>query len=99
MFLNKNLRFLRKHKNDGLSQENLANVLNVSRAALVAYEKGYAEPRLSILNTIAEFFEVTIEELINIDLEERHSKQQALLNVPPPIGWANIIRIWKVDPC
>lgn len=66
MFFSKNLRYIREEKYQ-LTQEALAENLGVSRSALSAYEDGRAEPRILLLIKIAQYFEVTIDELINID--------------------------------
>ncbi|NJL15224.1 MAG: helix-turn-helix transcriptional regulator [Microscillaceae bacterium] len=68
MFFNKNLRYLRRHQKNGLSQAQMAQQLRISRAALVSYENGHAEPNLALLNGMARFFAVSLEELVNEDL-------------------------------
>lgn len=70
MFFSENLKYLRKYKNGGQSQENLAECLDITRAAIMAYESGRAEPRLEVLNKIAAYFEISLERLINTDLEK-----------------------------
>ena len=67
MFFNKNLKYLRK-KERNLSQDALAEMLGISRSALVSYESGRAEPRLLVLIQIAHYFNISIEELVNRDL-------------------------------
>lgn len=69
MFFSKNLRYIREEKYR-LTQEALAENLGVSRSALSAYEDGRAEPRILLLIKIAQYFEITIDELINVDFAQ-----------------------------
>lgn len=61
-----NLRFLRKQK--GLTQGELAKKLEVTRSVIGAYEEGRAEPKLNTLRKIANFFGISIDQLVNEDL-------------------------------
>ncbi len=67
MILAQNIRYLRKKKN--LTQEQLARKLGLNRPAIGAYEEGRAEPRLKTLQALAHFFEVSLDQLVNEDLE------------------------------
>ncbi|WP_426578917.1 helix-turn-helix domain-containing protein [Bacillus altitudinis] len=51
-------------KKAGLTQEELAKKLNVTRSALSQYELGTREPNYDLLLKIADFFEVTVDYLI-----------------------------------
>lgn len=61
-----NLRFLRKQK--GLTQEGLAENIEVTRSVIGAYEEGRAEPKISTMQRMANFFGITLDQLINDDL-------------------------------
>jgi transcriptional regulator with XRE-family HTH domain len=65
MEFNEKIQELRKHK--GLTQEELAEVLFVSRAAISKWESGRGYPNLDSLKAIAKFFGVTIDELLSGD--------------------------------
>ena len=54
---------LRKEK--GLTQEQLAEALYVSRTAISKWESGRGYPSLASLQEIAKYFSITIDELIN----------------------------------
>lgn len=54
-------------KKHGISQESLANILNVNRNYLSRIETGKSEPSLSTIKDIALFFNVDINSLIGID--------------------------------
>lgn len=57
------LRELRKEK--GLTQEQLAEVLNVSGRTVSRWETGTNMPDLSVLIQIAEFYEVEVKEILD----------------------------------
>ena len=65
MELNKKIQELRKRK--GLTQEELAEVLFVSRTAVSKWETGRGYPNIDTLKAIADFFGVTIDELLSGD--------------------------------
>ena len=64
--VNSNIRHLRKSRR--LTQEELANALELKRSAIGAYEEGRAEPRLTTVISMAKFFGVTVDEMISEDL-------------------------------
>ena len=78
MEFNKKLQELRKKK--GLTQEDLAEVLFVSRTAISKWESGRGYPNIDSLKVIAKFFEVTIDELLSGDelltIAEEDTKQK-----------------------
>lgn len=55
------LRELREWK--GLTQEELAKVLGVTRQTIIAIEKGKYDPSLRLAFKIAKFFKVKIEDI------------------------------------
>lgn len=57
-----NLKKLRKAK--GITQEQLAEQLNVTRQAVSSWENGINQPDVETLARLAEYFGVTVEELI-----------------------------------
>ena len=59
----KGLKLVRKERN--LNQLKVALDLNISREALSHYENGKREPSLSMLNKMSEYFNVSIDYLIN----------------------------------
>ena len=63
----KNLKYLRLLH--GLSQEDLAIETGLNRGNIASYEKGVAEPKLQNLQKIGHFFQISLDELIGIDLE------------------------------
>lgn len=63
MEFHKKLQELRKRK--GLTQEELAQALYVSRTAISKWESGRGYPNIESLKAIASFFSVTIDELLS----------------------------------
>lgn len=65
MEFNEKIQELRKKK--GLTQEELAEVLFVSRTAISKWESGRGYPNIDSLKAIAKFFGVTIDQLLSGD--------------------------------
>ena len=49
---------------NGVGQAKLANALNISIKTISHWETGYTEPSISQLIQIADYFEITIDELV-----------------------------------
>ena len=58
----KNIKKFRSGK--GITQEELAEQLHVTRQAVSNWENGKTQPDIETLSNLAAFFEVTVEELI-----------------------------------
>ena len=65
MEFNEKLQELRKQK--GLTQEELAEKLYVSRTAISKWESGRGYPNIDSLRAIAKFYSVTVDELLSPD--------------------------------
>ena len=78
MEFNEKLQELRKKK--GLTQEELAEALYVSRTAISKWESGRGYPSIDSLKEIAKYFSVTIDELLSSDealsIAEEDNKQK-----------------------
>lgn len=66
MKFNENIRTLRKQK--GYSQEQLAEILNVSRQAISKWESENAYPEMETLFVLCDIFEVSMDDLMKKDL-------------------------------
>ena len=73
MNLRNNLDKLRKIK--GLTQEEFAKELKVSRQTVSAIENGKYSPSLDLAFEIALYFNKTIEEIFIYEKEENHEKK------------------------
>ena len=65
MEFNEKLQELRKQK--GLTQEELAEMLYVSRAAVSKWESGRGYPNIDSLKAISKFFSVSLDDLLSSD--------------------------------
>jgi transcriptional regulator with XRE-family HTH domain len=63
-----NLKYLRLQK--GLSQEQLADNLGITRSRLGAYEENRNEPSIDLLITISDFFHVAVDALVRGDFSK-----------------------------
>ncbi len=72
--LNENLKIVRKEK--GMSQEELANKLNVVRQTVSKWEQGLSVPDSEMLVRISEIFEVPVSRLIGETVEEETTKDE-----------------------
>lgn len=61
-----NLKYLRKLR--GWTQEEFANKLQIKRSLIGAYEEERADPRIDVLETVADMFKLTLDELLLKDL-------------------------------
>lgn len=77
MEFHEKLQELRKQK--GLTQEELAGILSVSRTAISKWESGRGYPNIDSLKAIAKYFSVTIDQLLSGDelltIAEEDTKQ------------------------
>ncbi|HEV7621258.1 MAG TPA: LexA family transcriptional regulator [Flavisolibacter sp.] len=67
-FANKNLKYLRKLR--GWTQEEFAQKLRIKRSLLGAYEEERAEPRIDILEIVADMFKLTLDDLLRKDVSD-----------------------------
>ncbi len=66
MYLAQNLRYLRTKASK--QQKELALILNVSKATMAKYESSMIEPNIETIVHMAEYFGVTLDELVLKDL-------------------------------
>ena len=78
MEFNEKLQELRKQR--GLTQEELAEALYVSRTAISKWESGRGYPNIDSLKAISKFFSVSLDELLSGDelltIAEEEGKQK-----------------------
>jgi transcriptional regulator with XRE-family HTH domain len=81
--LSHNIKFLRKVL--GISQEELANRLNIKRSNIAAYESKNVEPRLRIILEIARIFNIEVSTLIEnkLDINSDYRKFNSTEDVAP----------------
>ncbi len=66
--ISNNIKFLRQLK--GLSQEQMADELKVTRSRIGGYEEGRNEPPIDLLIKLSEYFHIAIDALIKGDLKK-----------------------------
>ena len=64
--LNENIAFFRKKR--GITQEELANALGVTNQAVSKWESGKCAPDIQLLPDIAEYFNISIDELFGLSV-------------------------------
>ncbi len=93
MEFNEKLQRLRKQK--GLTQEELAEALFVSRTAISKWESGKGYPSIDSLKAISNYFSVTIDELLSADelltAAEKENKEIIQNNRTLVFGLADIL--------
>lgn len=94
--LNENIAFFRKKR--GITQEELANALGVTNQAVSKWESGKCAPDIQLLPDIAEYFNISIDELfglsVNSDIstkiqssKETSSKLDAAIDIASKKGY------------
>ena len=68
------IKLLRKLK--GITQEELSEVLHISFQAISKWENGFAQPDISMIPAIANYFGVTIDELFGFKLNSLTNKER-----------------------
>ncbi|MFC5408041.1 helix-turn-helix domain-containing protein [Larkinella bovis] len=73
-FFAANLKFLRKRK--GVSQEQIAVLIDKKNSAIGSYENGISYPPVENLVTLADYFEVSLDELLLTNLSINYGEGQ-----------------------
>ncbi|MBO7215318.1 MAG: helix-turn-helix transcriptional regulator [Clostridia bacterium] len=63
MSFSQNLKLLRKTQK--INQKKLAKIIDVSPKTVSHWETGYTEPSINQLISLANFFDITIDELVD----------------------------------
>jgi transcriptional regulator with XRE-family HTH domain len=74
--INENIRFLRKQQS--WTQDQFAQKLDIKRSLVGAYEEGRAEPRLELLQKMAELFGLSVDRLIGTDVTQSKKEENYL---------------------
>jgi len=73
MHFNSNIKLLRKRR--GRTQDEMANFLNMKRSTLGGYENNVAEPGIQSLISFSNYFNISIDTLVKIDLSKLSESQ------------------------
>lgn len=66
MYLSKNIKYLREKA--GLNQSEMADKFYITRSALGFWENGVREPSIEMIVRLADFFGVTLDQLVREEL-------------------------------
>ena len=81
-----NIKYLRKKQ--GLTQQQFADVMEIKRSLVGAYEEERAEPKYELLKRFADFFELSMDEFINEKIDAQWK--------PKPKGDASNVRVLSI---
>lgn len=111
MSLGKNLQFLRRMHN-GMTQEDLAEKMNVSRQTISKWELGSAYPEIDKVIELCHFFSCSMDELVQEDMDvcdEAYSDirvevvdkfsylQYAVISREPEADAINHVKQWAIN--
>jgi transcriptional regulator with XRE-family HTH domain len=74
--ISENIKYLRKQK--GLTQQQFADAMEIKRSLVGAYEEERADPKYDLLQKFSEYFELSIDELINETINDKWKKKPNL---------------------
>ena len=100
VLLSDNIKHLRTEQ--GLSQQALAESLNLSRSNLAKYEKGIHDPGIEVLLRISRYFKISIDILLTVDLsktdlEEFVNNKSMVMPIQVDVNGDDIIEIIPHD--
>lgn len=81
-----NIKYLRKKQS--LTQQQFAEVMEIKRSLVGAYEEERAEPKYELLKKFADFFDLSIDEFINEKIDAQWK--------PKPKGDASNVRVLSI---
>jgi len=84
--LAKRIKLLRKQK--GLTQKQLADLLDISASTVAMYETGRREPDTQTLNKFAELFGVSVDYLLGREKTDMERLEENLARLDPRIQQA-----------
>lgn len=75
--IGENIKRLRRERN--VTQEQLAEVLNISTAAVSKWERGETYPDITLLFPLAQYFSVSLDDLMGYDAEKEAAEVKAII--------------------
>ncbi|MEY8379518.1 helix-turn-helix transcriptional regulator [Ileibacterium valens] len=89
------IRTLRK--SNGLTMQELADELSISKAAVSQWENSGVVPRLDQLRKLSKLFRVSIEELVKESTEEISNQDQTMFRIQKVLVKMNPAQIEKAE--
>jgi len=77
MFFQPNIKLLRKRR--GRTQDEVSEALGLKRSTLSGYENGIAQPDMDMLMTFSEYYKVSLDTLVKVDLSALPESQLSQL--------------------
>ena len=65
-------------KNSGLSQLQIAKILNVDRTLVSQWERGICEPSINVLRKLCIIFDISADEILSIETKK---ERKAILDI------------------
>ena len=78
MTLNESIRALRRER--GMTQEQLAEAMSVSAAAVSKWENGQSVPDIAVLTALADYFEVSLDALVGYAMQS-HRREDSVEHI------------------
>ena len=75
--ISKNIYFLRRQR--GLTQEKLAEALDITRSRVGSYEEGRSDPGIDVLIQLSDYFKLPVDALLRHDLSR--SENQSFIEI------------------
>lgn len=76
----RNIKHLRQSQ--GLSQQQFANLFELSRGSVGSYEEGRADPKIETLVKIAQYYQLSLDQLVLGNLGEMKKKEELIREEP-----------------
>lgn len=92
MDISRNIKALREHHN--MSQSDLAKLLDVSDKAVSTWENGRREPRMGVIQKLANAFNLQISDIVEKDLETYYKNKTS---PTPAQAEAEEVEKWLTD--
>jgi len=73
-------KFKNLRKSRELTQEEIANIFHVSPQAVSRWETGATYPDIELLPPLADFFEITVDDLLGIDIKKKEERLEEIIN-------------------
>ena len=78
IYLSEKFKNLRKNRN--LTQEQMADIFHVSPQAVSRWENGITYPDIEMLPSLADFFNISVDDLLGIDIKKKEERIEEIIN-------------------
>lgn len=93
VYLGENIKNFRHQK--GITQETLAEFLGVTFQSVSRWERGESYPDITMLPEIADFFKVTVDDLLGSNKKQSEKKVQAYLELYDTMKLKNLAKVFN----